>query len=217
MQDNCAPSFQGGFMTGILIAVEGIDGSGKSSLVTFLETEVRRRGLPVTRVMTRESDREEAFLGVMKAYGFDAQSPEYMFFFQMLHADKVTRAMRALAEGHVVIADRWDFSFFIYHDHFGFFEGEDQRLRDDVSRLAFRGLQPTLGIYLDVDVDAAFDRRVYGRGESIDDVEKERIFYKKIVDAYRGLVRQHAWQTIDANRSFEEVKTRALELLGGII
>jgi dTMP kinase len=199
-------------MAGKLIAIEGIDGSGKSTLVKHLEEELRSRGHPVIKVATRETSREPVFLAAIEEYSLDHKSPEYMFFFQMLHANKVQRVKRALKEDAVVIADRWDFSFFIYHDHFGFFSQESQELRDAVSRLAFQGLSPDLGIYLNVAVDTAFDRRMW-RGEEIVDPESEKAFYTVITSAYQTLAAKHNWAVIDANDGFEKVRDTALTLV----
>lgn len=204
-------------MNSKLIAVEGIDGSGKSVLVKYIEDELKKEGHQVVKVTTREMEKEPIFQAVIEGYSLDPHSPAYMFFFQLLHAYKADRVRRALEEGKIVVADRWDLAFFVWHENLGFFSKESDELRKGVSRLAFSGLNPHLGIYLDVSVDRALDRRMFGRGEIIDDVEEEKRFYTAIIAAYRSLAERHNWITVDANDGFEQVKKTAWRLVQEVV
>ena len=87
----------------ILIAVEGIDGSGKSTLVKYIEEELKKEGRQVARFTTREVEKEPIFQAVIDGYSLNPHSPAYMFFFQLLHAHKADRARRALEEGKIVV------------------------------------------------------------------------------------------------------------------
>lgn len=204
-------------MNSVLIAVEGIDGSGKSTLVKYIEEKLRREGCQVARIATREAAKESIFQAVIDGYSLDPHSPAYMFFFQLLHAHKADRARSALREGKIVVADRWDFSFFVWHENFGFFRDESDELRKGVSQLAFGDTEPHLGIYLDVSVDRALDRRMFGRGDIIDDIEAEKRFYTTIVTAYRTLAEKRGWITLDANDGFEQVKRAAWRLAKEVV
>ncbi len=199
-------------MNSILIAVEGIDGSGKSTLVKYIEEELKKEGRQVARFATREMEKEPVFQAVIDGYSLDPHSPAYMFFFQLLHAHKADRAKRALEEDKIVVVDRWDLSFFVWHENFGFFNRESNELREGVSRLAFGDLKPHLGIYLDVSVDKAIDRRMW-RGELIGDLEAERQFYTTVVTAYRSLAQRRGWIIVDANDGFEQVRKAAWKLV----
>lgn len=203
-------------MKSTLIAIEGIDGSGKSTLVKYLEEELRKEGNKVVKVATREEEKESIFRTVIEGYPVDPHSPAYMFFFQFLHAHKVGRTKQALNEGKIVVADRWDLSFFVWHESFGFFTKESNKLREEVSRLAFGGLKPTLGIYLNVSVDNALDRRMW-RGEVISNLDAERRFYNTVINAYKSLAQHYGWVTIDANDGFERVRQGVWELVKEVI
>ncbi len=198
-----------------LIALEGIDGSGKSTMIKFIKSELERSGYEVVSVQTREEEQEELFAEAVSKYAPDENSPAYMFFFQVLHALKAEKASKALGSGKIVVADRWDLSFFVYHENFGFFSKESESVRESVSRFAFQGLKPDLGIYLDVSVTRALERRVK-RGELISDVEAEIKFYTKVTDAYRGLAQRHGWIAVDANGDFNQVKQLVWELVQNI-
>lgn len=199
-----------------LIAVEGIDGSGKSTLVQYIAEELSQSGRETQIIATRERELEHVFEEVTRSYELDPNSVAYMFFFQMLHSHKAERAKKALHEGKLVIADRWDLSFFAWHQNFGFFSTESDELRENMSRLAFTELKPTLGIYLDVCVDKAFDRRQW-RGEAPKDIEPERELYTKVVNSYRSLAKQHGWVIIDANGSFDQVRKQSWELVQNLL
>jgi dTMP kinase len=203
-------------VNGKLIAIEGIDGSGKSTLVKYLEDELKKEGHPVEKVVTREADKEGVFQTAVDSYAPDTSSPAYMFFFQLLHADKATRARKALEQSKIVIADRWDLSFFAWHENFGFFSHESSELREGISHLAFGDMKPDLGIYLDVSVEKAIDRRMW-RGELIEDTEAEKQFYTKVVTAYRLLAQQHGWIIVDANDGFEQVRKTAWDFVQKVI
>lgn len=201
---------------GLLIAIEGIDGSGKSTLVKFIKEELQKLKKEVLVISTREPKKEFLFNLIVKNYNLDPFSPSHMFFFQMLHAYKTEEALKALQQGKIVIADRWDFSFFVYHENFGFLSKESKKLREDLSKLAFNEIKPDLGIYLDVSINKAIDRRMW-RGETIIDIKKEKLFYEKVIKSYQILSKNNNWKIVDANAEFEEVKELTWKLIEKII
>jgi len=195
-----------------LIAFEGIDGSGKSTLLKNIKEELEKRGYRVETFATREEEYEDLFNSVVKTLSPDQYSPAYMFFFQLLHAHKADRVKEALKRESIVLVDRWDLSFFVWHENFGFFSKESPTLRTDISRLAFDNINLDLGIYLDVTLDNAFDRRIW-RGEAIEDVEKERALYTTVISGYHDLVKRFGWKTINGNMNFKEVIQATLKLV----
>lgn len=203
-------------MNGILVAIEGICGSGKSALGKYLEEELLKDEWHALRVTTCEAEKEHIFRAVIDGYVLDPNSSAYMFFFQVLHAHKADRVRRLLEAGNIVIANRWDLSFLAHVQNFGFLSKEPDHLREEVSRLAFNGLTPNLGIYLDVSVEKALDRRLW-RGDKINDLEEEKKFYGALLISYKSLVARHRYRIIDANRGFGEVKKTALELVKGAL
>jgi len=201
----------------ILIAIEGIDGSGKSTLAKYLTTELENINQEVEIVSTRETKYEHIFQSVLEGYKLNPASEAYMFFFQLLHAHKVDRAIKALSDGKIVIADRWDLSFLAWHENLGFFSKELPELREGISRLAFKNIKPNLGIYLDVPVEKALQRRVLNRGEVISDLVAEKKLYQTGIKAYRELADSNGWITIDASDGLEKVKYIAWELVKDIL
>ncbi|OHB17366.1 MAG: hypothetical protein A2913_00925 [Parcubacteria group bacterium RIFCSPLOWO2_01_FULL_40_65] len=199
-------------MSGILIAIEGVSGSGKSTLGKYLEGELLKDGWPAVRVTTREEEKEHIFHAATKSYDLELDSAAHMFFFQVLQAHKVDRAKRLLEGGNVVIANRWDISFFVHTRNFGRLARESDFLRKEICRLAFDDLTPDLGIYLDVSVEKALDRRLW-RGDVINDIEEEKRLYEITKASYKSLLAERCeWQVVNDNNDFEEVRQTALEL-----
>jgi len=192
-------------MNGKLIAIEGIDGAGKSTLIKYVSEKLKESNIPTVVINTREEKQENLFNLIIQQYHLKNDSSAYMFFFQMLHACKVERVKKALNDGNIVIADRWDFSFFVYHQNFGFLSKESNQLLKDISRLAFNDLRPDLGIYLDVKLEKAIDRRLW-RGETLSDIKKEKKMYKIIQKSYKKLAINQCWEIVDANQDFETTK-----------
>ena len=195
-------------------AVEGIDGCGKTSVITAVSNRMKDEGRSVEVVKTCEKEEADVYKNVVDEYSLSPMSPAYMFFFQMLHAKKAERVKSYLMGRNTVIADRWDLSFFAWHNNFGFFADEDQSLRDGISRLAFQGVEPDHGIYLDVDIDLAFERRLKNRGDKdIVCFKSERELYEKVVKTYKQIVLERGWKVIDANQSFEQVSDEVYNLI----
>jgi dTMP kinase len=203
-------------MYGMLIAIEGIDGSGKSTFVKYLADRLKKEGHQVVTVTTRQTQKEHIFQKIINGYRVDPHSPAYMFLFQFLHALKAERTRQFLKEGKIVIADRWDLSFFVYHENLGFFTKESDNLRKEVSRLAFGDMRPHLGIYLDVSAGKAIDRRIW-RGEIIYNSEAERKFYEKVTVNYKFLAQRHGWIIVDAENKFKQVWKTVWKLVQGLV
>lgn len=197
-----------------LCALEGIDGSGKTSVITAVFERIKKEGRCVKVVKTCEIEETDLYKNVIDQYSLSPMSPAFMFYFQMLHAKKAERVRSYLMGGNLVIADRWDMSFFVWHNNFGFFAQEEQSLRDGISRLAFQGMEPDLGIYLDIDIELAFDRRISMRGDKdIACFTSEKAFYEKVVKTYKQIVLERGWIVVDASQSFEKVSNEVYDIM----
>lgn len=97
---------------GKLVTVEGIDGSGKSTLAAALHARARERGLDA--VLTREPT--ETWLGhAVKRAIREATDPfSEAFLFLADHAEHVRRIEQWLAQGRLVVSDRYGDSFLAY-------------------------------------------------------------------------------------------------------
>jgi dTMP kinase len=202
-------------MAAQFIVIEGINGAGKSTLAKYLKNTLTQNGYRVQTPITREQDKEELFQSVINNFELDIDSRGYMFLHLMLYSHKADRVRHALESDQVVIADRWDLSFLSYHGTFGFFSRRSEKLREEICRLAFDELQPSLKLFLDVSIDTAITRRI-GRGDQINDLPAERRHYAELREAYRLLAARNGWTTIDANDEIYKVNEMAWKLISQV-
>ena len=194
-------------MSGRLIVLEGIDGSGKSTQVRrlaqghdfdvtfqFGATEVGSaiRSILLDPSNRRLDDRTEAMLIIAD---------------KAQHVREIVRP--ALDSGRTVVSDRYCASTLPYQ---GYGRGLDRRLLDEMMQFATQGLAPDLTVLLDIDIAAARGRL----GDQRDRIERAGIeFYQRVRDGYLKLAAQHpdSWVVIDAAGSVDEVAARVASVV----
>ena len=134
------------------IALDGIDGSGKSSQIGPLVTWLESRGCRVTTCRdpgsTPTGDAIRAIL-LDRHYLHLAATAE-MFLYMAARAQLVEEVIRpALDRGEWVVADRYLLANIVYQGHAG---GLDPELIRNVGGVATGGLMPELILLLDVDL-----------------------------------------------------------------
>ena len=172
---------QGG---GVFIVVEGPEGAGKSTLVRWLAGQVAADGHRVVTV--REpggTPIAEAARKLALKSRHDRAFAAELFLFLAARADLVERVIRpALAEGQIVLADRFGLSTLAYQ-----VAGRGLS-RDDVSaalRIATGGLTPDLTLVLDVPVSVGRERQKTA-GKAQDRIEREDdTFHTRVREAYQ--------------------------------
>ena len=168
---------------GVLIALEGVEGAGKSTQLDLLRCELERRGHEV--VVTREpggtpvGERVRAVL-LDPAVELDPRAEALLF--AAARAQLVAQVIRpALERGAVVLCDRYLDSSLAYQ---GTARGLGRAPVEEVNRFATGGLLPDLVVLLDLDPEAGFDRRAERR----DRIEVEDLgFHRRVRDAFREL------------------------------
>ena len=121
----------------------------------------------------------------------------------------------ALAEGRVVISDRYADATFAYQ---GAGRGFDEKTVNQVIRLATGGLKPDLTIFFDIPIETALSR-MNARNKS--ETKANRMdfetadFYARVRDAYLGIARREPerFRIVDASRSVEETQREVLDLI----
>jgi len=168
----------------LFIAFEGIEGSGKSTQVRLVAGALQQLG--VNALVTREPGGTGAGEAI-RAVALDKD----------LHLDAVAELMLmiaarsvfvgevvkpALAQGRVVLTDRYELSTFAYQ---GGGRGLPIAKIKEINELATGGLRPDLCVILDVDVD---DGQARGRRGNRDRIEREDLeFHQRVAEAYREL------------------------------
>lgn len=204
-------------MHGKFITFEGIDGSGKSTQLRMLTSELRLRGFNV--LMTMEPGGtplgrrlREAFLETEETV---SPLAELLLFAadRAQHVDFLVRP--AIAEGKIVVSDRYADATFAYQ---GAGRGFSESTVNRVIELATGGLRPDLTLFFDLPVETAL-RRTDSRTDSGE--RKNRMdsetgdFYKRVRESYLQIADREPerFRVINAEGSTGEVQRRVVEIV----
>lgn len=168
-------------MRGLLISVEGVEGSGKSTHCRLLGQWLRARGLEV--VLTSEPDGTPLGSAIRALFEQDGMPPTPLtqtFLFMAARQQHVAQVIRpALARGAVVVSDRYADATLAYQ---GFGGGMELETIRDLNALATGGVMPDLTILLDLD-PADGIRRISDR--PLDAFEKmDMSFHRRVREGY---------------------------------
>jgi len=163
---------------GVLITLEGIDGSGKDTLAQMIKKYLEDQGIDV--IVTREPG--DVYSGkVRDILVNDHPSPlSEVFLFMADRHEHVMRVIKpALEEGKWVISVRFTDSSMAYQGA----RGIDREFIQKLNIVSVDGVYPKLTILLDLPVDVAMSRIGSREGEKVEHFEKEE-FLKKVRDLY---------------------------------
>jgi len=153
---------------GLLVVLDGIDGSGKTTHSKILATELRRRG--VTVLLTCEPTTgpigtllREHFLEVSKTY----PEVEALLFAADRFLHLKSEIMPAIKRGEVVICDRYVYASLAYQGA----QGLSLEWIRQINRFA---VKPDLAICLDLPPEVAFRRIAFRARSMLERLELER-------------------------------------------
>ena len=203
------------------ITLEGIDGAGKSTHLTWFADALRQRGLDV--VVTREpggtplgEQLREMLLHQPMSIGTETL---LMFAARLEHVEQVIKP--ALRAGKWVISDRFSDASFAYQ---GGGRGMDWDKLSQLEQWVHPDLQPDLTLFFDVPVEVARQRlrmpdRAGINNTTLDRFEQEQSdFFERVRAGYHKRVQQnpHRYVVIDAAQSLESVKDKLQEITSSI-
>jgi dTMP kinase len=195
--------------TGVFIALEGGEGTGKSTQATALADALRALGYDV--VLTREPG-DSRIGGAIRALLLDPSNAGLSDRAEALlyaadraeHVESVV--LPALRRGAIVVTDRYVDSSLAY-------QGAGRPLElgqvERVNEWATHGLLPRLTIVLDLEPRVGLRRA----GDDPDRLEAEPVaFHRRVRDAYRALAARdpHRYLVVDAAQSPDSVKSAIL-------
>lgn len=200
---------RGGVGIGKLIAVEGIDGSGKSTQVHLLEQWLRHAKLRVFKTEWNSSEVVKEITSKGKKKGTLTPTT-----FSLLHAtdfaDRYERNILPLLHaGYWVLSDRYVYTAFARDAVRGCHP-------EWIRRLYSFARKPDIVFYFQVPVDVAVNRILAGRPKlkyyeagmdldlSNDIYESYRIFQSRITKIYDSMVRPDGLVVIDGSLPIEE-------------
>ena len=204
-------------MHGKFITFEGIDGSGKSTQLRMLTSELRMRGLNVLPTMEpggtplgrrlRETflETEENVAPLAELLLFAADRAQHVNFL----------IKPALEEGKIVISDRYADATFAYQ---GAGRGFSENTINQIIELATDGLKPDLTLFFDLPIAQALTRTNSrgGDGEQKNRMDNETFgFYERVRGAYLTIARDEPdrFLVIDASGSTGEIKAMVMEIV----
>jgi dTMP kinase len=179
---------------GLFITFEGMDGSGKTTQLRRLAERLRAHGRAVLETAEPGGTR----IGVqIRRILLDSANQELcptaelLLYFASRAQNVDERIAPALAEGTIVLSDRFTDSTLVY-------QGCGRNLGAEtvmaLHRIACRGLQPDLTLLLDIDAETslarAHARNAAARHDETRMDEQSLEFHRKVYEAYHALASQ---------------------------
>lgn len=196
----------------LFITVEGVDGAGKSSHLTWLANTLR--GMGQTIVLTREPGGTllgEHLRELLLHEKMDLETETLlMFAARREHLSQVIKP--ALQRGETVISDRFTDATYAYQ---GGGRGVALHKIEQLEKWVQQDLQPDLTLLFDVPLHIAQERLFKGR-DTLDKFEQEsEDFFLKTRSAYlaRAVAAPNRIAIIDSTQSLEQVKQQIIEVL----
>ena len=175
-------------MSGVLITLEGVEGSGKTTQMMRLERWLRQQGRKVEH--TREPDGTRLGVEVRRLFERPGVQPKPLvevFLFMAARQQHVSEKIRPwLDRGRVVLCDRYADATVAYQ---GYGRGVDPDLIRELNARATSGVMPDLTLLFDLDPGAGL-RRNRAKGRRLDRFEREALaFHRKVRQGYLEILR----------------------------
>jgi len=204
---------------GFMVVFDGSNGAGKTTVIKSVEQYLQAKGLDV--LLTREPGGTPIGEKIREVI-LDPKTPEMSFMTELMlfgagRAQHIQeKIIPALAQGKIVISDRFDAATFSFQ-HFA--RGIDLETITKINDLALAGFSPTMNIILDLDPAEGL-KRVHSRGEGLDRLEDEKADF--LVKARNGYLTQAAqspknFTVIDASQSKENVLTDVINVIDTLL
>ncbi len=190
---------------GRFITFEGIDGSGKSTLISAIKEKLLSKGIKEDRILITKEPGGTEFAELLReilARKVDREPLAELFaLLAARHDHTKKKIIPALREGKIVICDRYADSTFAYQV---FGKGLEYYLVTHLNKIASLKIKPDLTILIDIDPKVALGR-LKNRGDYYESLGLE--FFERVRYGYLALARRakKRIKVIEGNRSFEEV------------
>lgn len=197
----------------MFITFEGGEGAGKTTQIEMLKAALEAKGHQV--VMTREpggtpeAEKIRELL-VQRDGGNWTALAEVMLFFTARHMHVETKIKPALADGKVVICDRFTDSTIAYQ---GYGHGFSLDTLDEVQKLTIGDFKPDRTFILDIPVNVGLERagkRMDGHGDGSTEDRYERMkteFHERLREGFLSIAAMdaHRCVVIDAQQPIEHI------------
>lgn len=188
----------------MLIAIEGIDGAGKTTIARFLRDELEKRGFSV--ILLKEPTDGEYGRRIKEAEDRFDPEEELQLFLLDRKEDVEKNILPALREGKVVIMDRYYISSIAYQGARGLDMDEIRKMNEEIAP------KPDLIIILDVSPQEGL-KRVGKRGSRT--VFEEESYLAEVRENFLRIGNKMGEngnvEVINTERELEEVKKDVLD------
>ncbi len=185
----------------MLIAVEGIDGSGKTTIVRYLVEELRKRGYDVVSFKEPTDSKYGKMIRQILKDRKISPEEELKLFIKDREFNVRNNILPALKDGKIVIMDRYYYSTVAYQGALGL----------DVERIKMLNKQfpkPDLVIILDVSPETALKRiKAKRKPDRFEDEE----YLRRVREIFLSL--KNNVVVVDAERDIEVVKRDVLKVV----
>ena len=199
-----------------LITLEGVEGSGKSTLIQYLKELIEGIGKKV--IVTREpggieiSEQIRSVILDTKNTKMDGRT-EALLYAAARRQHLVERIIPALKEGYVVLCDRFIDSSLAYQGYARGL-GIDEVL--SINEFAIGSFMPNLTLYLDLDPEIGLSRIHKNKGREVNRLDLEEISYHlKVREGYEEVIKRFSNRIVrvDANQELDKVFSDTKEIL----
>jgi dTMP kinase len=209
---------------GLFLTFEGPDGSGKSTQARLLAERLRREGHQVLE--TVEPGGTPIGQQIRRILLDPANQelravPELLLMFAARAQNIEQSILPALAEGKIVVSDRFTDSSIAYQ---GAARGLGWDTVLQVDRIACHGLVPDLTLCIDIDTEIglarAHSRNLNDTGRHEARLDEQAVeFHHKVRDAYHELARREPGRVrlIDGRGSEEEIAAKVLDVVESVL
>lgn len=197
-------------MIGKFITIEGIDGSGKTTMINNLKYYFEKKGFDV--VLTREPggvEVSEKIREIIFLNDIDAKT-EALLFAASRREHILKKIIPELKQGKIILCDRFVDSSIAYQSYGRGLKEEDVKFINDY---ILDSLSPDVTLYFSVNVETSLARTKSREENNKMDNEKQD-FYNKVKAGYDKIAQENKDRviTIDTNKNINIVK-KELELI----
>jgi dTMP kinase len=200
-------------MKGLLISIEGIDGSGKTTLASLLYNKLQEQN--INAILTKEPGDTKLGKNLRTILNSDEWIPcdkaEYLLFAadRAQHIEEVVTP--ALNEGKIVISDRMGDSSVAYQ---GYGRQLEVPMIESINQWAMNNIPPDLTFYIYRDIPTALGR-ISNRGEKLTSFEQEeKEFWIRTINGFESIFKnRNNVARLDGTNTAEQLCEEALKIV----
>jgi len=202
-------------MVGKLIVFEGIDGSGKGTIISEAKKFLVEKGVPAEKILVTAEPTNGFYGKKLRELLKTDVNPNVnaQQFLELYVADRKEHIEKelvpALQEGKIILCDRYKYSTFVYQSIQGISIEKIRELHKGM-------LVPDLVFILDVPVDVALERISSDSNRTHKEVFEKKDFLEKVRQGFlslKGLFSDENILVIDASKEISEIKVKVVDVL----